>query len=257
MSPANAIIPGVNVDAPARLTPPGADTTEVPVMQPHRTNAPQTPEERFWARVVKTDSCWLWRGSLTHGYGIFHIDGEQHRAHRWSYERFVGPIPDGLELDHLCRTKACVNPEHLQPVDGRENTIRGNSFAATNARRTHCPQGHALEGDNVLWVKRAKGVARRCRACYQEEARRQEERVRRRPTRLVPYKTFEVAASCVECDWQDYSDGSELQRNRVSQNARRHTQSTNHPTVLERTQSRAVSLADAAREALHPQPEDT
>jgi len=87
------------------------------------------PESRFWSSIVKTDSCWLWIGTVNStGYGYFQTGGrgtKKARAHRYAYEFLVGPIPKGLVLDHLCRVKICVNPEHLQPVTQRENVLRG------------------------------------------------------------------------------------------------------------------------------------
>src|SRR5450755_3951408 len=76
-----------------------------------------TAEERFWARVDKqTDGCWVWTGALRTGYGTLSVSGKNVPAHRFSYELLVGIIPDGLQIDHLCRNRACVNPEHLEPV---------------------------------------------------------------------------------------------------------------------------------------------
>lgn len=83
--------------------------------------------ERFWEKIeIQNSGCWAWKGSLVGGYGSFFANKRVVKAHRWSYEQFVGPIPDGLELDHLCRNTCCVNPAHLEPVTHAENVRRGN-----------------------------------------------------------------------------------------------------------------------------------
>jgi hypothetical protein len=80
-------------------------------------------DANFWAKVDKTETCWLWTGAMLNGYGKFWA-GKTVFAHRWSYERFIGPIPKGLHLDHLCRVPACVRPDHLEAVTNRENVLR-------------------------------------------------------------------------------------------------------------------------------------
>lgn len=102
-------------------------------------------EDRFWAKVEKGDSCWLWTSAKTKGgYGEFHIGSRVLYSHRLAYELLAGPIPEGLTLDHLCRVRHCVNPAHLEAVSNRVNVLRGNGACARNARKTHCAKGHAL-----------------------------------------------------------------------------------------------------------------
>lgn len=129
-----------------------------------------TPDvESFLAKVDKTGSCWLWTAGLdNHGYGAFNARTNQGRrrtkkAHRWSYEHHVGPIPDGLDLDHLCRVRSCVNPDHLEPVTRGENIRRGD-LSDNNGRNawTHCPRGHPYDAANTYVCPQG---TRNCRAC--------------------------------------------------------------------------------------------
>lgn len=127
----------------------------------------QDPLVRFTRSYVVDEQtgCWNWIGNLhgyKMGYGVFWVRFARVQAHRWSYERFIGPIPFGLGLDHLCRNTKCVNPRHLEPVTQRENVRRGCSLAAERARQTHCIHGHAFDAANTY--VRANG-RRRCRAC--------------------------------------------------------------------------------------------
>lgn len=124
----------------------------------------RTPEERFNAKVDRTGSCWLWTGATAGGgrYGSFQYEGRVQRAHVVAWLLAGRTVPDGLVLDHLCRTTLCVNPDHLEPVSQRENVLRGTAPTSANARKTHCRRGHPLSGDN-LYVEANGG--RRCRAC--------------------------------------------------------------------------------------------
>lgn len=132
--------------------------------------------DRFWAKIspCPMTGCWLWTGSLTvaGGYGQFRSGGRPRRAHRLAYETLVGPIPDGLHLDHLCRTPCCVNPAHLEPVTGPENTRRGVAGMAQLAR-THCPRGHEYSERNTYLEPRRGGKApgRHCRECHNARGR--------------------------------------------------------------------------------------
>jgi hypothetical protein len=131
--------------------------------------------ERFMNKVVKSDQCWLWVGAtVPAGYGRF---GPGY-AHRWSYEHHVGPIAPGLEIDHLCRNRSCVNPAHLEAVTHRENMRRSDTPMGANARATHCKSGHPLTGDNLRVERNG------CRRCV--ECRREYERQRSRRRRTNP-----------------------------------------------------------------------
>src|SRR5713101_5171123 len=131
---------------------------------------PGTFLDRFWGRVImaREDECWLWTGAKTKGYGCLHSMCRDKRnfhvaAHVFSWEFYNrSRVPDGLELDHACRNPSCVNPNHLRPVTSLVNSLLGVGIIAQNARKTACPKGHPLKGDNVR-VERYGG--RRCRAC--------------------------------------------------------------------------------------------
>lgn len=123
--------------------------------QAHRLEAKIEPQD-------DADGCWFWMAAKNpHGYGVVKIRQRNYLAHRAVYEHFVGPIPQGLQLDHLCRNRACVRPEHLEPVTSRENTMRGEGVSAKCARKTHCPRGHAYDEKNTRMYR---GI-RYCRAC--------------------------------------------------------------------------------------------
>lgn len=117
--------------------------------------------------------CWLWTGTINDsGYGRFNVSDRRERAHRLLYEYLKGPIPEGLILDHLCRVRSCVNPDHLEPVTQGENVRRGMAGATQRARqlaKTHCPHGHDYTPENTSYNWRG---ARVCRACRNAQQRR-------------------------------------------------------------------------------------
>ena len=132
-----------------------------------------TAVRRFWAKVsVQPNGCWLWTGSLmfrkpgtsSGGYGRFYFRGRYEGAHRWCWERCNGPVPGGLEIDHLCRNRACCNPTHMEAVTHATNIRRGRSW---EAEKTHCPSGHPYTPENIYWTRRADGrrYYRKCRTC--------------------------------------------------------------------------------------------
>ena len=120
-------------------------------------------ERRFDQYVDATGDCWLWLGALDRdGYGQVSVSSRTRRAHRWVWTVLVGEIPKGLVIDHLCRVKSCVNPDHMEPVTRAENVMRGYGPPAKHARQSHCNRGHPLSGDNLY---QARG-RRYCRACF-------------------------------------------------------------------------------------------
>jgi hypothetical protein len=139
--------------------------------------SPERQAELFWPKVDKDSPpssfrpdlgpCWLWTGNAPSGYGQFHYtdaDGGNHSivAHKWAYQRLVGPVPQGLELDHLCRVRRCCNPAHLEAVTSAVNKRRATELIET------CPNGHPYDEANTRW---SHGKWRQCRACGRERAR--------------------------------------------------------------------------------------
>lgn len=150
--------------------------------------------ERFWEKVNKRGPvpdrrpdlgpCWMWlAGEDGHGYGKFHVNKRRQKAYRIAYQLVVGPIPDGLQLDHLCRVRMCVNPAHLEAVTQRENIMRGEGISVRlmrgemvgNRAKTHCPKGHPYDEENTGRDKKG----RYCKECGRRSARERQRRLRR------------------------------------------------------------------------------
>jgi hypothetical protein len=142
---------------------------------------PRRPDaERFWAKVQKTDGCWLWLGSVVCQYGYFHLwflrDGVLVKtgmvAHKFAFLSSGGIITEGLVLDHLCKNKLCVRPDHLEPVTQRENLRRSDNHVGFKMRQTTCIRGHDLSGHNLRIDYRGFRDCRTCRNNRQNEKRR-------------------------------------------------------------------------------------
>lgn len=135
---------------------------------------------RFWAKVAVgpapsyaplLGSCWMWTGAMAgpgaEKYGYLRVDGKTIKAATLAYEAMVGPVPDGLHLDHLCRVRGCIRPTHLEPVTVQENMLRGIGPSAVNARKTHCPQGHPYDAENTGLYR----GSRYCKECNRTRVR--------------------------------------------------------------------------------------
>lgn len=156
----------------------------------------QDPEQRFWSKVDKTEGCWLWTGktSTRGGYGSFYAHGKAVLAHRLSWEKTNGPIPDGMVIDHLCRETRCINPEHLEVVTLQENSRRAGK---ARGETTRCGYGHELAGINL---RTRKDGGRYCGECANQAQR--ERRARKR--------AIQAAASWLEANPD--SEGSAIMR---------------------------------------------
>ena len=170
----------------------------------HKFYTDEEIESRIMENVSIDESCenpcWLWTGSLTStGYGQISIHSRPRPAHRVSYILLKGPIPRNLEIDHLCRVRRCVNPNHLEPVTRSENTKRGmaGKAAATRAQeRTHCKKGHELTGDNIRGAEKGK---RLCKICYEVGVKDRNDRRPRIPIELRKPNIADLARTKTHC----------------------------------------------------------
>lgn len=185
-------------------------------------------ERRFWSKVAipDGDGCMIWLGGKTNGYGRFKVDRLLARAHRVAYALRVGPIPLGQQLDHLCRNRSCVRPDHLEAVTQQENIRRaeaagGDQLRRLNAERrarTHCPQGHPYDAENTSWQPNG---CRRCRTCHREReaARQRAKRQQGRGTQLVTQERAQKTAqrpARARQDKQDQQDAEDAAAARVA-----------------------------------------
>lgn len=130
--------------------------------------------------AIAEGDCWRWNGCINaYGYGTFVRHQRHWMAHRFAYYFLKGFIPPGLDLDHLCRNRWCVNPAHLEAVDRRINLLRGRTLTAANAAKTHCPQGHEYSVENTsVRVNKRGTLGRYCKTCAREKQRRRAARQR-------------------------------------------------------------------------------
>lgn len=129
------------------------------------TRATASEIQRFESKFIKTSSCWEWNSPLDRdGYGTFYFRKRNRRAHRVAYYIYVGDIPNGLVIDHICLKPNCVRPDHLRAITQRENTLDGRGVGAINARKTHCKLGHKFD--------KVYGKQRYCTICSNAKSKR-------------------------------------------------------------------------------------
>lgn len=130
---------------------------------------------KFWSQVDAQGDCWEWTGALSHGYGRFFCKTlREGRAHRVAWELLVGPIPEGLHIDHLCMNKRCVNPDHLEPVANRVNVARAKGLLVRKREQRYCEAGHPFDAANTYWW----GNHRMCKACHARHEKNRRERIK-------------------------------------------------------------------------------
>lgn len=183
----------------------------------HRTR--RDPIDRFLEKFTEDPKtgCWRWTAYIKpNGYAYFGLGREEGAvyAHRWAYEYFVGPIPSGMDLDHLCRVRHCVNPAHLEPVPRRTNLLRGKTAPAENVAKTHCPHGHEYSPENT-YVDSVG--SRHCKACRLERSRSDRAReYQRRYRKEHPEQERETRARYLERHPEEKQRAAERYRARYS-----------------------------------------
>lgn len=156
---------------------------------------------------VDANNCWVWQKAISStGYGSFYYDGRVQRAHRISYMHYVGPIPDNLVLDHLCRNKACVNPAHLEVVTHKTNVLRGIGPSANNAKKTACPRGHEYTPENSVLRRDGKF----CKVCKSAFAARNYQRTRIKKMANWHVRTANKASSRISPEHVIEVEGGEV-----------------------------------------------
>lgn len=137
------------------------------------------PLDRVWENFIEEDKghttpCWIWQKGLdSYGYGVLSSCGKQFKAHRIAWELTHGLIPDGLQTDHLCRTRSCIRPDHIELVTTKENVLRGEGITAKNATKTHCAAGHEFLPENT-WVHKGERVCLTCKRTRNREYMRKQ-----------------------------------------------------------------------------------
>ena len=158
---------------------------------------------RFAEKLLEPDAngCVPWGGTLADtGYGVLWVNGRNVGAHRISVELSGREIPSGHHVDHLCRNPRCVNPDHLEPVTPGENNRRGNTFAAANIAKTHCPKGHPLSEGNLDSYSLRQG-RRACQTCIRQKCR--EWHARNRAARIEKMRDYKACRNAARMAWAD------------------------------------------------------
>jgi hypothetical protein len=138
-------------------------------------------EERFWSKVEGSGDCLVWAGAKSdQGYGTFNYMGENMPVQRAAYLLTYGAIPQGLQIDHLCRNRLCANPQHLEAVTQKENLLRGETIPAINLAKTHCVNGHKFISSNTIYRHRGNSICRTCIKCALSRSRVQYARIKLR-----------------------------------------------------------------------------